>query len=410
MPNQDTRAPRGDEPRMGPQSGLIMIYALIAGVVVLGMIFSGNLFLQASSQGAAAEYRRLDQAVDVARAGLVDGHAWFRRQVGQPVKAFAPERDFSKIPPINDTDDPTIGLVREFEFAADYVGRYEIRKWIDLDGNGRADVGEGVADVSAQRGLNGQGIVWQLESWGFVYKRVDPNKAWDEEPNYRVAGALMSTEIRQISLSPPAKAALCVAIGGNVEIGVKGSIYGGDETGIAYAPATGTPTLKIGSIVEGAPPTSEIPGYDGSVKSVFGVSLEELKSMATVRLAAGHPLPSPMPEYALVYIESEREIDGAAPLRGSGVVIVNGNLLILPGNDSYFTGLIYVTGNLELRAPSLIRGAMIVAGSVNISGTGDKAELMYDAGVIAELRLEMGGYRITRPLLRVDPALIGGMR
>jgi hypothetical protein len=393
-------------PRMDPQSGLMLIWALVIGVVVLGLIFSGNMTLYSSEKRAQAEFRALDQAVDVARAGIVDVHAWFRRQAGQPVKTFAPIRDLTTFPPINDTDEPAIGLVREFEFTPNLVGRYEIRKFADLDGNGRADPGEGVADVSSQRSLPGQGTVWQLEAWGIVYERLDEDKAWNEAPNRRVAGALMSTEIRRITLSPPGKAALCCARGDDVTVGSKAVVNGAEEAGIVFPPDTGTPS--IAGTVEGAIPTSAIPGYDGSPMSVFGVSLQDLKAMATVRLSAGHSMPVPVPELSLVYAEGLRQVNSTGPLRGTGVLVVNGDLEIQAGSNSYFKGLIYVTGSLKLKAPALVHGTIIVEGSITMSGTGDTAEVIYDEEVLQELRLEMGGYRITRPLLRMDPVLIGG--
>jgi hypothetical protein len=392
--------------RQDPQSGLMLIWALVVGVVVLGLIFSGNMFLYSSEKKAQAEDRALDQAVDVARAGIVDAHAWFRRQAGQPVKTFAPIRDLTVFPPINDTDDESIGLVREFEFSPDLIGRYEIRLFADLDSNGRADPGEGVADVSAQRSLPGQGTVWQLEAWGFVYKRLDPGKAWNEAPNHRVAGALMSTEIRRITLSPPGKAALCCARGDAVTVGNKSVVNGAGETGIVFPPDTGSPTIS--GTVEGATQTSAIPGYDGSPMSVFGVSLDDLKAMATVRLAAGHAMPVPVPELSLVYAEGLRQVNSTGPLRGTGVLVVDGDLEILAGSNSYFKGLIYVTGNLTLKAPSLVHGTIIVEGTITMTGLGDTTEVIYAEDVLDELRLEMGGYRITRPLLRVDPALTGG--
>jgi formylmethanofuran dehydrogenase subunit C len=119
-------------------------------------------------------------------------------------------------------------------------------------------------------------------------------------------------------------------------------------------------------------------------------------------------MPVPVPELSLVYAEGLRQVNSTGPLRGTGVLVVDGDLEILAGSNSYFKGLIYVTGNLTLKAPSLVHGTIIVEGTITMTGLGDTTEVIYAEDVLDELRLEMGGYRITRPLLRVDPALTGG--
>ena len=63
----------------------------------------------------------------MADAGIVDAYAWLRRQQVQPVTTFAPRRDLAAVPPVNETDDPTLGLVREVELLPSLWGRYEVR-------------------------------------------------------------------------------------------------------------------------------------------------------------------------------------------------------------------------------------------------------------------------------------------
>ena len=161
------------------QSGSMLIWALVAMVVVMGVLFAGMDNLKASSVATETRFRTQGQALDIARAGVVDAYAWFRRQTSQPVFTFAPRRDLAAVPPVNETDDPAIGLVREFEISPGIWGRYEARKFADRDGNGRADPGEGVADATTDRGLTGAGTVWHIESRGYVYRRVDSSKAWN---------------------------------------------------------------------------------------------------------------------------------------------------------------------------------------------------------------------------------------
>src|SRR5262245_27522273 len=133
------------------EAGSMLVWALVAMVVVMGILFAGMDNLKAGSVATETRFRAQGQALDLARAGVVDAYAWFRRQTSQPVFTFAPRRDLTATPPVNETDDPAIGLVREFEISPRIFGRYEVRRFADRDGNGRADPGEGVADATADR-------------------------------------------------------------------------------------------------------------------------------------------------------------------------------------------------------------------------------------------------------------------
>ena len=64
---------------------------------------------------------------------------------GKVVTLFKPVVDPSANPPINDTDDTTIGIVRTYQVSAPgrLMGRYEVRI-------GDSTTGTGVLDVSAQ--------------------------------------------------------------------------------------------------------------------------------------------------------------------------------------------------------------------------------------------------------------------
>src|SRR5262245_15446600 len=117
------------------QSGSMLIWALFAMVVVTGILFVGMDSLKASSQATETRFRAQGQALDLARAGVVDSYAWFRRQTAQPVVTFAPRLDLTAVPPVNETDDPGLGLVREFEISSGVFGRYEVRRFVDRDGD-----------------------------------------------------------------------------------------------------------------------------------------------------------------------------------------------------------------------------------------------------------------------------------
>jgi hypothetical protein len=390
------------------QSGSLLVWALFALVVLTGILFAGMDHLRASSVATETRFRAQGQALDLARAGIVDAYAWFRRQPSQPVTLFAPARNLAATPPINETDDPTIGLVRDFQISPGYWGRYEVRLFVDRNGNGRPDLGEGVFDATTLRGLAGAGTIWHIESHGFVYRRLNSSVAWNVDPNERVSGAVVATEVRRLSLVPPGAAAVCCARGDGVTVGNRGRIDGTTCAGAVFPTSTGSPTAT--GELSGAPPSGAVPGYDASWTAVFGVTADELKALASVRMPGTQALPNPFPEYGLVFVEGNLTVTGAAPLKGSGILVVDGNLTIAANSATYFTGLIYVTGNYVQSAPSAVRGSVIVGGTVNVTGAADFAELTYDHGVIDALLQEIGSYRISKAMHRLDADVIGGVR
>ena len=60
------------------------------------------------------------------------------------------------------------------------------------------------------------------------------------------------------------------------------------------------------------------------------------------------------------------------------------------------------------RAPSLVRGIVIVRGSALIEGASDIAELVFDADVTSIINGQIGPYRLSRGMRRVDSTDVGG--
>ena len=384
------------------------MWALVAFVIVGGIVAAGTQTLRATSGQIEVTFRTEAQALDVARAGIIDTFAWFRRQPSQPVAAFSPSRDLTADPPVNETDDPSIGLVRDFEITPGYRGRYEVRTYVDLDSDGLIEAGEGVADLTEMRSLPGTGTVWMIESHGFVYRQLDDSVAWDAEPNYRVAGAIASSEIRQLAVVPPGDAALCCSTGAGATVASKGRLIASGSTAIVYAESTGTPSTT-GSDITASQTAAALPDYDDGWNAVFGSTPGELREMATLRLDAGDTIPSPLPDLAFVYAEGNITITSAAPLQGTGLLVIDGDLTLESGNNSYFTGIIYVTGNYVQRAPSLIRGTVIVRGTADIRGSGDIAELVFEDDITDLINGEIGPYRLSRGMRRLDTLSVGGI-
>jgi hypothetical protein len=185
-------------------------------------------------------------------------------------------------------------------------------------------------------------------------------------------------------------------------------VDGAGAAGVLFPPVTGTP-VSTGEIT-GAPGFGAVAGYDTSWSRVFGVSAGEIESMATVRISGAQALPNPVPTYGLVVVQGDHTVTAAHPLMGTGMLVVEGNLTIEANSGSYFNGFIYVTGNYAQSAPSMIRGAAVVGGTAHIEGSADFSELIHDQGVMNELALQIGTYRISRSLHRLDTDAIGGVR
>jgi hypothetical protein len=207
---------------------------------------------------------------------------------------------------------------------------------------------------------------------------------------------VLETEIRRITLAPPTQAALCVRTGSSCTISSKGRVVGGVGAGIGYKSGTGSPSIS--GEVSGSPSVAAINPWDDSVEAVFGVSTEQLRSLADDRISSNAAFPAVVPNNSILFVETNLSFDASKPLKGTGIVYVNGDLTIGPSSNSFFTGMLYVTGDLTINAPSLIRGTIVALGNVTMSGVGDYSELEYDDGVLNSLMVEVGQYRMSKAI------------
>lgn len=375
-----------------PEAGTILLVVLFVAIAMSGLMFVGGITLKTSKQRSETEFRASGQARNVARAGLVDGYSWFRRQTTQPVTSFAPLRDELANPPILDTEDPAIGLVRHFRISGDIWARYEVRK-LDPKNPELA-----IRDVSLLRGLTGTGQAWHLGSVGYVYRRRDPALAFNESPNEILGSARGYTEIRRITFSPPALAAVNAGRGDQCNIGSRARVRGNSGAGLVYPLATGSPTVT--GDVSGTPQwTGMNPvSYVQTPEAIFGVSLPELKSIADDVIHSAANFPSPIPRESLIVKEGDMTFDDTTPLRGTGVIYVNGNVVVDASPSNFFNGLLFANGSITFRAPSLLRGVVICTGAFSMSGVGDYAEIEFDEDVLTSLMLKMGQYRVSKAM------------
>ena len=378
------------------ESGVAMTIAIFFSILTIGMIMSGTVVLDSLGKKSKLAFQVHGQARQFAEAGLVDGLGWFRRQTSQPVLTFAPIRDEEAIPPILDTEDPAIGLVKEFKISKGVYGRYELRKFVANSNPLEPEV----LDISNQRGADSMGSVWRLVSRGIIFKRVDLNQPYNVAPNHVIANDVVETEIRRLSLSPPSQAAICARNGSLVDIAVKGKVSGGIAAGIAYPSSSGNPSGAVR--VSGSPALAPLTEYNDSIFSVFAVDEDTFRSIADLRVSTNEGFPDTVPTASIVHAETDLIFDASRPLKGNGIVYVKGNVQILAGSNSFFNGVLYVDGALTIRAPALLSGTIIVTGALVISGQGDLAEVIYDDAVLNNLLISIGQYRFSTSIYEQD--------
>ncbi len=359
---------------MEKKGGFILVFViflilLLSMFILLGMVIVLNLH-----RSLKISFDVNLKANEVANAGIEDAISWFKRQLVQPVQDFSPSG--------NDTEEPDIGLVREYLISGNVYGRYEVPK-------------NKVEDVSIIRGLSQRGSIWKITSYGYVFHRLDPNKRFNESPNRVLGWSKLSTEIRRIDVNLPIESAILAER--DVQIGRGGRVRGGIAT-------NGKVTGKQGEI-QGTILENQSMALDPF--SIFGLSLEELSNIADISVSRVEELPEKLPSSALIYIDGNAQFGRRRPLNGGGILIINGNLNIQAGSNSNFTGIIYVVGNsssnYNQQAPSLISGCIVVTGSVvNLEGTGEISEIDFDKNIIDMMKRRVGLYRRATPLIKEE--------
>ena len=387
-------------PSSDRESGLAIIISLFFVLIIGGLVASGTLLMRAGNTSVEIRYRREAQAVQFAKSGLTEALHWLRRQTGQPVTDFKPLRDTAANPQVLDTDDPMIGLVRDFQIAGDVWGRYEVWREDETDSDlVRLDFRRKyqMVDLSIERGFSGSGNVWLVRSIGYIYQKLDLLTAWDQKPNRILASSTLECESQRLSLQPPAQAAVSIDRGNNLKVKTKGRVRGGAVgAGVYYPTGTGTPRdgPAAANRITGTPDLSASPDYKDSVKDVFGVTRDELRAMADFVITDPNDFPDPVPDFSIVFVECPTiTFDLARSLNGTAAVYIDSNVTLLPGNDSSFNGLLYVDGNFTMRQKSDIYGAVVCTGNMTLRGSADYATIWYDDEVLKSIRRAIGVYR-----------------
>jgi len=383
--------------------GQIIIYALLLISALLVFIPIAGQLISLSAKDTRMQLNYVARADNIAKAGLIDAISWFKRQTVQPVKgngyysyadaAFYPRESSG------DTDDEDIGLVRDYQLSDDGLlwARYEVRRQKDPTSNPYDP--QAVHDITDQRTSEsvGEGWVWYIESHGYVYKRLDATKKYNEAPNKIIASARVATEIRRLLLKLPVNAACIVNYGGTssnrkIRVYANGRLVGGSNA-VGVARVSGySAYIQTGGTVSGNP--AQQSGIDNpTTEYVFGVTQAELKTLADFAVDSVNNLPNPLPTMSLIYINSSATFDSNRRLRGGGILYINGDLTVNSSSNTLYTGLIYVAGKTTIYGPALISGAVISLNGIDISGSGDVAEVDFDEDALNSVRQQLAFYR-----------------
>jgi len=400
---------------MGPRlvgrqnrKGSIVMF-IVMFMALLALLPVGMQLIQVSARNTKQFLNYNVEADNVARAGMTDAISWFQRQSVQPVRSNSnpvlypyPDAAFMPIQSsgtVTDTIDSTIGLVKEYALSdqTSLYARYEVKRQQD-PGTNPIDP-RAVHDITDQRidnGTAGQGLAWLIQSTGYVYQRKNSAVAYNVAPNVIVGSARVSTEIRRIALTLPLNAALITNNRTQTTLNNNGRAMGQAFYGMGYYTGGSGPTISGGgSQLTGTAGTKAAIGSGPNVSfnGIFGVTRNELKLMADIAVSTFTDMPFQYPQMAVVYVNCNADFDATRPLRGGGILFVNGTLTLEAGSNTYFGGIIYATGAIVVHGPATINGVVVGESSITLDGFGDVAEVDYDNNILNAVRQTAGQYR-----------------
>jgi hypothetical protein len=396
------------------EGGAALLWAMLFVVITSGMIVAHASHMAAVRRELDARYDRKSLAEAVVRSGADEAVGWFRGRAQQPVAAFAPVFDPFRDPPVLETEDPGLGLVREFEIRGNLWGRYEVRH-------------EGARDISAERGLGAAGAAWEIAVQSFVYRVEDPTRAFDEAPNRVVAQAATRTELRSLALALPAISAISVQDPALVTIRANAVIDGGAHPGLVHGDGpthdtvVGTgdpidlaavsptpystspdPAIDPAATILGSPDTLRFLSMAIEPTKVFRLRADEVARFADLVWVPGRdPLPDDV-RGALILVPGDARLSGE---RIDGAVLfVDGDLSIGSGGiETQIVGMVFVTGAMKVEGHLDLRGAVSVMGELTLGdGTSPPAFVRYDRDVIDALRASLRQYRMRRGSMPFD--------
>jgi hypothetical protein len=377
---------------------------LLGPTILLGAILIGTTLLQISGYRYRETMNKLNvsaRAGYAATAGFNDGLNWFRHQLIQPVGSALipgttqPNEAFNPKQASGETLDASIGLVKEYPVSSanSLWVRYEIPR---LPSPGTIEGARDITGMRTDTQSDGQGIAWSIGSVAYVYLRKDASVPFNQGPNHIISRARAYGEIRKLSLVLPIDAAVIVANQDDAVVRNHTHLLGGTNPGLAYYTGSGA---NVDSSAEITDAPRQIPPEVStalSPQTIFDADLSTLRQMADGMLAGSQTTALPFGEMSFTYIEGDTTFNSARPLRGSGLLIVHGNLMAASGANTYFTGLIFVTGNVSISGAGQVTGALVTQGDLVLDSGGDTLDVLYDQTVLNTVRQQIGQYRVSK--------------
>ncbi|MEQ1634078.1 MAG: hypothetical protein ABL997_16995 [Planctomycetota bacterium] len=374
------------------ERGSAMVWALFFVSLTAGVLVAHSIEMSANRKTMDTRWKRVDLAQSIAESGLTDATSFLRRQPNQPVTAFAPQRNLGADPPVDETLDPTIGLVREFEVNGSLWGRYEVRT-------------DEAIDVSSDHGA-APGSVWDVGARGYLFERLDASKPFDKKPNRLLSTQTVRTEIRGLQIYMPSMSAVVMHDARTLDMLSNGLIDGNGGPALTYdRDAIKGAILGLTAAVLGSPSSLPLDNLTLDLKSVFGLREDQMRSMSDLVVTSPRQLQGRRIQDQSVFVPGSLELeDGQPGLRGRMLLAVTGDFYAYENNDSDFSGVLWVGGSAVLEGPFRFSGTMIVAGQLKVGGSSDQVSLRSDPGIVTTLQNTLSQYRTSSEIRPSSPS------
>lgn len=399
------------------QQGMAVVMVLMLSALLMILITTGLSLVINTAKDTSQVFVVEGQVGNVAQAGLQDAVAWFKRH--QPVKqdvckdgAFAPQH--LSDPSLSDTDDASIGIVRDIQIKDSVYGRYVVKRQacpgaddphaahdITLS-KGKSTICPGVYCTNMDGTVKGEGAVWYLESQATVYIRNNYSKDADgvfttgpqDPPNRILRQGGGSIEISQLTVQPPGDAPLILTGTGSDNFNSNCSIRAGSSgtTATSAIMYNGTnPNVTNLSVLPTGLTKKASSSQAITTNSVFSVSTSELRGMSDNVYTSLSQVPSSI-KFSITFLEGNFTFTNAAPLNGGGLLYVNGNLTLNDASNSTFSGVIFVNGHLTIGRDNQLSG-IVFAKDVNCNPGSPRAVVEYNPNLVTTVRQKLALYR-----------------
>jgi hypothetical protein len=407
---------------------VLILMALLAAVPIMMQLVTSN------TKSANAQTTSVAQANNMARAGLLDAINWFRRQsstvkqgsLPYPDAAFQPV--YSTNTATSDTMDSNIGIVEQYQIDSNgkLWGRYEVHKataglTFPADTNSVHDI----TGLRVSGGTTGQGLVWFIESTGYVFLNANPSKLYNVAPNKILGKSRIITEIRSVSFLPPLAATIIMP-----GQGATSAVTMNNNTKLQGATSS-TPVIGYYTLTNGSGITvtnnnvgnpSSFSGTEVQIttatavpqpQAIFGMSAHDLSLVADFSVTNVNQLPTSGQNGKLIFINGSASFSNPSifsetvtpsPTAASGsfnsLLYVTGSLSVPTAtNQPTFTGVIFTGGAISLDAIEFSGQIITTANSgtaVTISGDNSPATVVFSQSVLNQTAQLVGQYRESR--------------